>query len=335
MLNPGLSLWAILTVTDAIIMNIGTFKTRLLRYLNRRNGLILIYHSVVDVPLSFDMWTHIPLQLFSEHMAMLSREANVISLQEMAEGITRGKLPEYAVAVTFDDGYRNNFTRAYPVLKKYRIPATIFLSTGYMDRSELFWPEKIAYQLMLTKCRSLKTAAFGQLDLETNEARKAAFKRIRNVVKEGHPYRIQEKIAGLEESLGVAYREADPLFQEWLPLTWQDVKEMEKGGLVSFGGHTVSHAILTRLDDSEAWREIVGCRDALDRQLSRRSTFWAYPNGTRADFDGNHVEMLKSNFFQTILTAEPGHVTSRSDIGTLPRVGVGSKTKIPLPHIHG
>ncbi len=148
---------------------------------------------------------------------------------------------------------------------------------------------------------------------------------IKNAVKEIHPYRIPEKVAELEEMLGVGYRETDPLFQEWLPLRWQDVKDMEAEGLVSFGGHTANHSILSRLDATQALREIVDCRSALDRHLSRRTTFWAYPNGTRRDFNDSHVEMLKANSFQTILLAEPGHICRQSDISMLPRIGVSNR----------
>lgn len=306
-------------------MDLSDLKLRLHRFRNRKLATILTYHSVVDLPLPFGMWTHLPLRQFADQMALLAQEAQVISLREMARGIAAGTLPRYAVAVTFDDGFRNNFTRAYPVLQKYRIPATIFLSTGYIDGTELFWPERLAYQLMRTPRQSLSTSLFGHLELQTTAERKTAFGTIRTALKTLHPRELQKKIADLEECLGVERREGDPLVQEWLPLSWEDVRAMEADGLVSFGGHTVSHAILSRLDAAEALQEISGCRTALDHHLDHRTACWAHPNGTRQDFGRRHLEMLAAHAFTTVLTAEPGYVSCRSELAMLPRMGVHNR----------
>ncbi|MCP4745247.1 MAG: polysaccharide deacetylase family protein [Desulfobacteraceae bacterium] len=307
------------------VISLKDSKTKIHRFLNRRMGTILTYHSVIGVPADFDLWTHIPVDLFEEHMLILSKEANVISLEQMVQGIIDGRLPKYSVVVTFDDGFRNNFTRAYPILNKYKIPATIFLSTGFMDGAELFWPERIAFQVMRTKKRTLENSIFGSLNFETISSRKESYLKIKEFIRGLHPYAIPEKLMELETLLEADCVDTDPLYREWLPLRWDDITSMDTEGLVSMGGHTVNHTILRWLDENQASKEIVGCRTALDEHLSQKTAFWAYPNGTYQDFNEKHVNMLKENDFKVICTAETGYVCTQSDIGMLNRIGVGNK----------
>lgn len=296
-------------------------------FMNRHTALILTYHSVIDHPTVFDLWTHISLHRFEEHMQFLKQSARVISLTEMADAIQRQCLPTHAVAITFDDGFANNYTRAFPVLRRLGLPATIFLSTGFIGGRKLFWPERLAYQLMLTDKDSI--SVLGEtLWLRNKQDRRHACTVMRENLKKLHPDRLDETLADIESMLNVPLNPEEALLREWLPLNWEQVREMADSGLIDFGGHTHSHGILAKMDDFDAQRQITDCRTALRDNLDRPVTLWAYPNGTMADFNPVHRSMLETHGFKTIVTAMPQFITTESDPAELGRWSIGNDNSV-------
>src|SRR5262249_51726647 len=102
---------------------------------------ILGYHKVSPDPHPF--FAPVAPEVFEKHMQFLQRCYSVMSLQELVNRATRGDVPERAVAITFDDGYRDNYEYAFPILKKYRLPATIFVATGAIGTGELIWHDRV------------------------------------------------------------------------------------------------------------------------------------------------------------------------------------------------
>jgi peptidoglycan/xylan/chitin deacetylase (PgdA/CDA1 family) len=304
------------------VKGIEAFKLRIHRFLKRELGVILTYHSVVSLPLGFDIWTHIPLELFEEHMAILNNEANVISLRDMVAGLQHQNLPKYAVAVTFDDGFGNNYSRAYPVLQRYRIPATIFLATGFIGTQKLFWPERLAYQLIKTGEKEIVVWR-RSLCLRDKHERRETYIFLCDYLKKLHPVVLEAELALIEKELMVQYSLEDSLFREWLPLNWEQVKEMVTSGLVDFGGHTVDHHILSRLEDAESQEQIKSCRQMLDAHLGCSRPLWAFPNGTPNDYSAKHKQMIASQGFSAMVTTDLSYVSGDSDLITLGRWGIG------------
>jgi peptidoglycan/xylan/chitin deacetylase (PgdA/CDA1 family) len=309
-------------------MNIESIKYSFCKYINRHIGAILIYHSVIDIPLKFNLWTHMQVSLFEEHMRLLSKEANVVSLNEMADGIIKGKLPPNAVAVTFDDGFRNNFTRAYPVLKRYNIPATIFLSTAYIGTDLLFWPEKLSYLLINTNHRMIDNKLLGRFTIDDPDNMKQSYASICNKLKEYDNDRIEKFIAELKAELEVEFVIDDPLYQEWLPLGWNEVTVMEQEGLITFGGHTDRHSILSKHSDDEVLSEIRRCRLSLAANLKNAPYHWAHPNGQPGDFSDRHEAMLLQEGFNFIYPSIPHYVHRNTPLNRIGRFGVGSNFQI-------
>ncbi len=309
-----------------IDMNIEHFKERIHSYLTRRKALILIYHGVISSSLEFDMWTQLPLPNFECQMDYLRQHFKVISLQQLAEGISGNSVPENAVCLTFDDGFANNYHHAYPVLKKFNLPATIFLATGHVDQGTLFWPEHLAYLLMKTTRKEL-VVSFGSFPLDSPSLKKKAFIFIRDHLKAQHPKEIDLFLRDMEQVLGIQLNAKDPLYTELGPLDWSQVREMYDSGLISFGGHTVNHCILSRLNKDEAESEVSGCRGHLDENLPQRTILWAYPNGRFSDFLPDHKGMLQHHGFDVLLTTEPEYVTTCSEISQLGRWGISADIK--------
>lgn len=111
---------------------------RLLRTIFRRQLLILYYHRVIDKEECRDVKLNgmcVNVDIFNKQMAFLAKFYNFVSEEDVKEAIeNNAKLPDYPVWITFDDGYKDNYTNALPILKKYNIPATIFVTTGYVNK---------------------------------------------------------------------------------------------------------------------------------------------------------------------------------------------------------
>jgi len=307
-------------------MKLESIKVMIHRYLNRDMGVILIYHSVVDCILGFNMWTHMPLNRFAAHMRVLKQQANVIPLTKMISSIQKGKLPKYSVAVTFDDGFVNNFTRAFPVLQHYNIPATIFLSTAFVGTTKFFWPERLAFRLMRTNLKKINVLD-QEFSLNSDEDRCNAYTHLRDYLKKLHPKEIDTELKKIENMLNI--KEAfnnDPIYQEWLPLNWDQVKDMEDSGLIEFGGHTADHHILSRLNLSEAEEQIKACKNALDLNLKYPTKLWAYPNGEKNDFSDDHKVLLQKYGFLYNFSTIPSYISINSETNTIGRIGIGSQT---------
>lgn len=304
------------------------FKESFHRFLTNNSNVILTYHSIVKSSLSFDLWTHMCFDDFLNQMEFLYKKCNVISLYELSENIIKKKSVKHGVVVTFDDGFANNYYNAYPVLKSLGLPATIFLTTGYIGKCSLLWPEHLAYLLMRTSELNFEFKEKSYL-ISSVEMRRQVYCHVRDHFKTLHPDQIINDLKILENSLKVSLNQDDPLFRELHLLDWQQVEEMEREGCVTFGGHTEKHTILSRLNQHEAYEQIRLCRETLDSHLGTPSRLWAYPNGRLCDFSHQHKDMLSKTGFDIIVTTEQEFITPKSKITEMGRWSIGGGIKMP------
>ena len=131
----------------------------LCRRRHRRKILIVMYHAVVDGARPYMRWTHLHRQSFVQQIHYLKNHYHVMPLSEVLDRMhTRDPLPPNTAVVTFDDGFANNYTTAFPVLKEAGVPATIFLVTGFLDTGRPNWPDRLFL--------ALRTTLATELDLE-------------------------------------------------------------------------------------------------------------------------------------------------------------------------
>src|SRR6266850_506179 len=110
---------------------------------------ILSYHRVNDARDPF--FDSLPTEVFEQQMSHVARHYRVFSVEELTDRLRRGGLPRNAVAITFDDGYRDNLTHAAPILSRHGLPATVFLATSFMGTAEVPWVDRLAMALKATK----------------------------------------------------------------------------------------------------------------------------------------------------------------------------------------
>jgi peptidoglycan/xylan/chitin deacetylase (PgdA/CDA1 family) len=273
---------------------------------------ILVYHRVNDERANF--FPGVPVERFQRQMEVLARHATVLPLGELVERVLGRDLPPRSVAITFDDGYRDNYECAYPVLRALQLPATIFLATGPLDTDARLWHDRVfdAFERadggpLTIRGRSFPMSPLGARRLTLQDV----LTTLRSLGREERDRMVDE----IEEQAGGAAPGGRAAM-----LSWDQIREMADGG-ITFGAHTVSHPILTRLPRGEAEAEIRGSRAAIESRLGRTVDQFAYPNGTRTDFNETIQQMLREQGFRCAVTTMWGINDASSNPFELRRVG--------------
>lgn len=292
----------------------GSLRSRLVR----QQAAILAYHRV-DRPTNHP-WslTAVTPENFELEMRYLRRRYHVISLNELSDALNDSKtLPPNAAVVTFDDGYKDNYIHAYPILKKYDIPATVFLTTGHIGTGDLFWLDKVRHIIWNTGLATLELGELGIYHLTSEESRRGAAYTINARLKTLLVKDRDEFIERLSKLSGV---DIPPDLGKELILSWDEVREMSRNG-IDFGAHTVSHPILSKLPLETARKEILDSKRHIETEINREVTTFCYPNGEPGDFNTDIEEILKSNGFKCAVTFMPGaFVSPASQLYRLPRI---------------
>jgi peptidoglycan/xylan/chitin deacetylase (PgdA/CDA1 family) len=297
----------------------------LVRRTRSRSLAIVMYHGVTSRPPEVFNWCQLEAARFEEQVRYLAGEYRVISLAEAIDGLSgRAPLPDHAAVLTFDDGFRNVFTTAFPILERLQVPSTVFLVTSVIGTHQPAWPERVYHALASAPAES---AGFGaaRWSLATPRHRAAAygdaFERFRAM---GN----REK----EERLGEFLRAFDPpAIAPDSPLAtmgWDEIEQLARTGLVTFGSHTHTHPILSRCTPEEQREELRLSRDILRERLGRADLF-AYPNGSRSDFDATTRRWLVELGYRCGLATVPGLNREGADLYGLRRVNVGADTTFP------
>ncbi len=260
---------------------------------------ILIYHRVLPREDPFAM-SAISTAAFERQMAMLRGRFHPLSLSEAAERLDAGDLRPGSVCVTFDDGYADNCRHAWPIMRKYGIPATIFLATGLIGTGAVSWYDGVLALMRSTRMQRLdyEPAGLRAVDIASEGLRAPAAFRLLEWLKNFPPAERDAHIAALARALGDASAEKEML-------DWDQVRSMHAAG-ISFGAHTVTHPILSLLGAREAEAEIAASRAAIQDRLQAPVDHFAYPNGKREDYNRETVEILGRLGFRLAVTTEPG-----------------------------
>lgn len=298
----------------------------LARWLTRDKTRILMYHGVVQEDI--DVWTQLPVDQFRAQMEHLAKCYRPIRLTEFVDNKKgAGTLGRLTAIVTFDDGLKNNLTTAYPVLTELKIPATIYIAISLIDRPPTFggmiWTDYVRGLIRSTSARKLDLSAFGLpvFELDTDTARRKAESLIARGLKGIQSEQREKAIAEISRQLGetVAREHAAPFDG----LTWDEIRQMDRSGLVEYGAHTVSHAILSKVSDQQAEQEMVGSQARLEKELNHPIRHFAYPNGTQADFSDTHMKVAAMHFDSAVTTIE-GLVGPADGLHDLKRINIGN-----------
>ena len=301
---------------------------------------VLMYHRVKP-PLEGDssgQHPGLPHRHFILQIQYIKTRMTPISLGELTQRIAAGRpLPPRAIAVTFDDGYEDNYTNAYPVLKQYGVPATIFLISGFVGSSTHLWwdrlwdilhaaPEPEFDAAPLLHHLGLDRPISPVFSLRTPTARSAAAARLSALFTTLSNHQVEHGINLLHQHLSVSPRDIAP--SQHRPLRWEQIREMSLNG-IHFGAHTVHHPNLTTLREPlELSKEILESKRTIEQYLATPVTGFVYPYGLRQHYNSSVMKAVAAAGLTYACTAEPGLVTPRTDLYQIPRI---SAPDVPLP----
>jgi peptidoglycan/xylan/chitin deacetylase (PgdA/CDA1 family) len=298
---------------------------RLSRAWRRREAVsIVMYHGVTSQALPVPNWCQLPARAFEKQMDYLAGACRVLPLGEVLDHLEHGRpLPEGAACITFDDGFRNVATTAYPILRARGLPATVFLVTENLETAQPAWPDRLYYNLALT-ARSSITHGGRAWPLEAAPQRACAYRELSGRLKQLDNDARERALADLIDRLGNLPVPRDSGLD---PMDWADVAGLASGGLVQFGSHTHTHPILSHCAPVRQHEELRRSRDILRERLGRAESF-AYPNGGRADFTPETKRILRELDYRCGVTTITGSNPPARDRFELRRLGVGSETTL-------
>lgn len=300
---------------------LATLPTRLL--LGRPLG-ILMYHSVAEVPPSLPDWCVLPAERFQAQMRWLSRQpVDVLPLDDAVAALRAGRLRQPTIAITFDDGYRNNVEVALPILKRYGFPATVFLTTGFIGRDRTLWYARVVIALACTKKTEIAWRGL-RLPLRDEGEKKAASAQLQAAVKVTAGAAPWDAAAEIETLLGTPIDPPVPEDSPFAILDGSGARAAEASGLIRFGAHTVRHPILSRLDDAALAAEIDESVAAVAELTGAPCTSFAYPNGGAGDFDERAVARLRAIGVGVAVTTQEAPNLRAADPLRLARWHVGA-----------
>lgn len=288
----------------------------------RRNGdrlLIVCYHGVVAAPTSDD-WLLLPLAEFERQIEHLARHYRVLPLDVALSLLDAGDLAGPTACITFDDGYANNLTTALPVLRCFGVPATVYLVTGLIGSDRRLWTTRIEYSVLDSSVGELAIGdprIDGNLGATVSERRRSA-RRIKEHLKRMDDERRLDEVEAVIDVLGETTRS----LEDHRLLSHDELAALDADGCVSFGAHTHTHPILSRLSDSRLQEEIALSVRAVG-QLQNVSRTFAYPNGRPEDYDGRAREVLSDAGIPAAVTTVERHARRGDGPYDLPRLVVG------------
>lgn len=241
--------------------------------------MVLLYHRVN--PDNDPFSPALSVKAFDAQMSYLAANFQVLSLTEIINRIRQGLgIPPGTVAVTFDDGYRDNYVYAQPILNKYNCPATLFTATSYIGTEKLMWNDKLALAMKCSSQKSITIPGSTQsISLLSVPEKIAALEYILETLK---MLPEPDKLTLVEEIFNRLYNKQPK--SEPLMLSWNELKRMAQEGW-DVGSHTANHVILTRIPFCQAKDEIRSSGSILERELDRPIRLFAYPNGKPGDYD--------------------------------------------------
>ncbi len=299
----------------------------------RPRPVILMYHRVAVV--RHDPWgLAVDSERFEEQMAYVKHYRTPMSMDELVDRLRSKTLPANAVAVTFDDGYRDNLVNAKQVLARHGVPATLFLATGFINQNTPFWWDELATMILASTqaIRDQQVWPGEPVTLDWGEAERsditggwrasdeplttrqkaylAIWRRLQRATVEERDVAMNT----LRRHLGTDH---DPLGK---PMSSDEIRALLSDGLVELGAHTVTHPALTFLSRLESRREIDGSGHRCRELAAKRVNGFAYPYGDMNLEVRSDVARLG---FSWACSTEGGFVDGKQpDIYALPRVAV-------------
>lgn len=270
-----------------------------------------------------------------KQLCELKKTFHVVSISEFVERKqqiqTQGK---NIVMITIDDGYADFYEHAFPVFKKYAVPATIYITTDFVNNNIWLWPDKIHYILKHTGELSADLSFIKSdfvFELKTAENKQYAFDFLNGqcllLPTDGRNELIQQ----LADVLSVRIPEKPT--SDYAPMTWDHVRELAENN-IEIGAHTCTHPVMSKLVSDELHEEVTRSKAEIEQAIGRSINSFCYPNGTPADYNEIvKAEVEKAGFSHAVAAFHDA--SGWQDLYEIRRHGVGESMHGFRKVIHG
>jgi len=293
----------------------------ILRGLHRRKFRVLMLHSFSDQD-------ETNLEAICTHIVRYFTPVSLSAILDALDGVR--SLPDDAITVTVDDGYRNFLLHGHPILRRYRIPTTLYGVGGFHDGQLWLWPDQIEFGLQHSKRSSigmpLENGKPLDFALRTPAEKAEAIARLTERLKEVSNDRRVAFLAEFSKLCGVEIPSDPPAGRE--AMSWDELRAVASEG-VEIGCHTETHPILSRLTDrTELEREIRGAKEHFEKRLGFAVRHFCYPNGRPIDIGETAIRCVKEAGFASAVCCTWGLNTAGVDPFQIQRIPFASNIKL-------
>lgn len=272
------------------------------RYFHDDRYMVLMYHGVVEdgAACAEGDWLQVTESEFKAQMAELKLNYHVVSFKDIVNNTVDKTNKKPKVVITFDDGYANNYKVAYPILKSYKLPATIFLVTDVIGTDKLFW-----YDRLFTTLKKI-------MPLDEVVDKIEDFKCC-------HPHIVDEKVDDYLTELGLPLTPDPDVKHCYGVLNMDQITEMADSTLINFGSHTHQHELLTLMTNREVKATLTESFDILE-SIPNNVPVFCYPNGYYKDAD---LHACADAGYKLAVKASGGYWRKKYFDFEVPRWGIG------------
>jgi peptidoglycan/xylan/chitin deacetylase (PgdA/CDA1 family) len=230
---------------------------------------------------------------FAAQMEYIKKHFILVTLDDISEILEEKEINKKYALITFDDGYIDNYTKAFPILKKLNISATFFLATNFINDNEIPWWDKIAYLVRNSQVDKVKLSHWGGSIHFSKHTVAENIQKVLHMVKSNRDQTIDDALLELEHELKikpVVVKSIKPLF-----MTWEMVKAMKAAGM-DFGSQTCSHRIMSHLSLNDQDYEAKASKEVIEKEIACNVKAFAYPVGSKASFTSETIEIIKKHY---------------------------------------
>jgi len=283
--------------------------------------IILCYHRVGIGGIPF--YSELETRKFEHQMRHIRENYHLISLDALVDELQKPTDPKPAVAVTFDDGYLGTYTEAFPILRKYEIPATVYLAAECIETGNAAWYDRLFLALQSIPSGHLELdVPGGRFHLTTKQSRINAAEQIIAHLRGTTDEERTRLCAAIEAKATLPEGELKNRM-----MSWSQIREMQDWG-VKFEAHTMTHPVLSRLDVKAQEYEIKDAKSLIENRLGCEVRHFAYPFGKTADFSQESTAILSRLNFRSAVTTLWGVNSPGALRFELRRVQIGENTSL-------
>ncbi|SPD75010.1 putative Polysaccharide deacetylase [uncultured Desulfobacterium sp.] len=221
------------------------------------------------------------------------------------------------VVITVDDGYRDFYEVAYPVLREFEVPAIVYLSTDFIDGKTWLWFDKLDYILQNSGKTEFPFDIYG-----SGIFQRTSWSQVLERLKAVRTEERDAQLTALSEYLKIKVPYEPP--DDYAPLSWEQIREMSEKG-IAFGSHTCSHPILTQSELETARFEIQHSKERIEKELGKGVISISYPNGA---YNEEITQMVKEAGYEYAFGTHYGLISQKDDRYTLNRLAIGDRRMV-------